>query len=298
VKFDIYVAGARLDAWTDAEIQMDEQYSANAQFGVHSNGTGPWLTNLSKVKITGRECRPETAMWGFEDPLEIGGWHLTSGLVSNGIDYTQSAYGTGSWTMTWSAPAQLVEIAQQSAGLNLYGMVFWGWIHTAFLTTFTPQLILQAFATDGTQEWSSPLLFLAGAAAAGWQAIGLRPIPIAAAPGFPTNVTRWGFRLQFRDAIPAAQAGKALVAVNLDSIQLCGKPYATALALPPFPPSNPRGALEPWVPLECAHWDEFEWADELHITAADAGWCTQGITWGNFNWAAATNPKPDDPQWG
>lgn len=300
MKFDIFVSNTRLDSWTDALISLDEQFSASAQFSVHSPGVGPWLNNLSKVRITGRAVRAETGMWGFESAAGIEDWHLTAGLTSNGIDYTQSAYGAGSWSMTWTAPATLVEIAQQSAGVNLHGMVFWGWVHLVFLQAgFTPQMKLQAFASDGSNEWSSTLLVLTAAAAAGWTSLGLRVIPTSAVPAYPTHVTRWGFRLQFPDAIPAALAGKPIMALNLDSIHLCGRPYGAGLSMPPFNTlAPPIGSLAPWVPLDCARWDEFAWGDELHVAAGDPGWCVQGITWGNFKWALATDPKPNDPQWG
>lgn len=303
MKFDILVNGVRLNTWGSAQITLDAAYSANAQFLIHSPGVGPWLTNLSKVLITGRDCRPESASWGFENPTDLAAWNVTSGLTSAGLDYTQSAYGAGSWALDWSAPAKTVRIFQTfDMPRNMFGNVFWGWFHLAYLTTFLPQVTVQAYASDGKNEWNSTRVSLSALPTIGWQSCGLRIVQTNTVPTYPTAVTEWGFRLEFSEAIPGdLPATVKLFRLNVDSVELCGRAYAESFLLPPFDLSQPpNGCLHPPDEHTCAKWDEFNWADELHLTPADLGWCPAGASWddGVSKWGDAKYPLPTDTQWG
>jgi hypothetical protein len=298
VKFDIYINGVRLDSWTRAQIVLDAAYNTNASFTAWTAGTGPWLTNLSKVRITGRECRPETASWGFEEANDLDAWSL-AGLTSAGIDSTQSAYGMGSWALNWSDPANPAKIYRSfSPPENMHGLVFWGWLNLAYRQpTFKPQVTVQAYAhnADGT-EWTSGLAVVPESSA--WKAIGLRIAPTPAIEKYPTQISEWGFRLQFADPIPPALRGQLLFTIHLDSIELCGRVYPQTITLPPFHADAPAGCLLPFSPHPCQQWNSFTWADELHVKPTDSGWCPTGGLWNQFTWASELNVNPNDVQWG
>jgi hypothetical protein len=301
VKFDISVNGTRLDNWGSCAITLDAAFSASAEFVIHSPGAGPWLTNLSKVLVTGRDCRPESAAWGFENASDSAAWSVSNAnVVSAGIDYTEAAYGSGSWALDWSAPAQLVELTQQySVPFGMNGRSFWGWFRVDYLTAFTPQVSVQAFATDGVSEWSSAQTILSLLPTVGWQAVGLKVAPTNTVPQLPDAITRWGFRLQFHDAIPPAQAGLKIIRLHVDSIELCGRSYGESYQMPPFAASAPNGCLQPALVFPCSKWGAFVWGDELHAKPGDAGWCPQGAVWDSQQkWGDARYPAPTDVQWG
>ena len=296
MKFDIAINGERLDNWANCEITLDQAYNSSAQFSIHSPGDSGWLTNLSKVLISGRHLNAETSLYGFENPSDLIPWRWSTGLANNGLDYTRSAFGAGCWSLDW-ADAQVVRVYQTPTPANMYGLNFSGWFQLDYLTTFVPQVGLEAYANDGVNEWASPRIILSNAN--GWQAQGLRLVPTSLVPYYPSAILEWGFRLSFSGTVPPAFAGLPLFRLGVDSINICGRTYAEAFSLPPFATDAvPQGVLAPAQSFPCEKWDAFDWANELHITTNDPGWCVSGITWDHFTWADALFPKPTDAEWG
>jgi hypothetical protein len=296
VKFDLFINGVRLESWAEAEIVLDSAYNSSARFSVRAAGNGSWLDNLSKVKISGRDCRPETASWGFEELADLADWWL-AGLADAGIDPTQSAYGIGSWRLNWTEGVQTARIYQAPARpANMHGLVFWGWLNLAYQTTFRPQVTVQAYARDGAgTEWSSGLIALPESSA--WNACGLRIAPTNAVEAFPTAITEWGFRLRFTESVPANLKGQLLFVVHLDSVELCGRAYPQSLLLPPFPPAVPLGSLQPAVTHPCAKYDQAVYADELHVKPTDAGYCGTAGIYDQSVYASDSVISPQDAQY-
>jgi hypothetical protein len=298
MKFDVYIDGVRLESWSEAAITLDATNGASAEFVIPSAGAGPWLSNLQKVKITGRNVRTETASYPFEDPAELDAWSLTAGLEDGGIDYTESAFGSGAWLVTWTDPATMPgRIYQAIEARNMHGLVFWGWFALRLLTPFAPHVQVTAYAADDAGGlWQAPAVLLTPDA--NWRAVGLRIAPTYSDENFPTRITEWGFQVAFAEAVPPAQLAQALFELHLDSVALCGRAYPATLVAPPFATAAPpAGSLAPYPEHACATWDDFAWADALAIAAPDAGWCAASAVWDEFPWASELNPTAEDMQW-
>lgn len=291
MKFDVYIDGVRLGEWASASIVLDAQTGANATFVIPSAGAGPWYTNLSDVRITGRPVKADTSSWGFEAAADCAAWELVN-LTDDGIDYTESAFGSGSWALdcTGATPALIVQ--RLAAPGNMNGLVFWAWLHVTYMSAaIAPTVYAEAYARDALGEWVAPRVALPEASN-GWRAVGLRIAATYANPRIPSGVVEWGFRLSYDNS-----AGAAAFEVHLDAVNLCGRAYLATLELPPFRAGPPLGALAPYPALPCGNWDEFTWADGLAAAPGDTAWCDESAIWDEFLWADERYPTEDDKQW-
>lgn len=298
MKFDVFINGARLESWYDAAVTLDAQFSSAANFSIHSDGRGPWITNLSKVQITGRECRAEVATWGFEEPADLRDWQARGECSALRLDATQSAYGIGSAATDWTPATQAaaLELVHSFAWpTNGNGFVFWGWLQVVYAApAVKPVLYVLPYARDAAGlEWQAPARTVIPAANA-WAAAGLRLAPTQAQPATPSNVVEFGFRLSHAADVPL---GALLATIRLDSVWLCGRTYPAGIQLPPFDPDSYAGSLAPFVPLTCKKWDQSTWEDGANIQNAHWAWCPKGTVWDGFLWADEQYPSSKDAQW-
>jgi hypothetical protein len=297
MKFDIFINGARLDSWYDAMIALDAQFSTSANFAIHSAGPGPWITNLSKVRIDGRECRAEVANWGFEEASDLAAWQARGECSPLRLDATESAYGIGSAATDWTPATQTapVEFVHSFAWPeNGNGFVFWGWFSVTYATTAKPALYVLAYAKDAAgNEWTAPARVLIPETHS-WAAAGLRLAPTQVQPLTPAGLTEFGFRVTAAEDVPL---GALLATLRLDSIWLCGRTYPAGIQLPPFAADSYAGSLAPFQPLTCKKWDQSTWEDGANIANAQWAWCPQGTAWDGFLWADEAHPSSQDSQW-
>lgn len=298
MKFDIYLDGVRLESWADATITLDAQFSSAAAFAVHSAGNGPWINNLSKVRINGRECRPETSTWGFEETPDLGAWRVRGEAGALRLDATESAFGIGSAALDWTPLTQAAVLELYHAfpfPANGNGLVFWGWLHAAYANAAVkPVLYALPYAKDVTgAEWAAAAR-VPVAEANGWTAVGLRLQASAVQPATPGALVEIGFRLSHAADVPL---GAALATVRLDAVSLCGRAYPEGVQLPPFAADGYAGAVAPFQPLTCKKWDQSTWEDGMHLETAHWAWCPKGTVWDDFLWADERNPSGKDSQW-
>jgi hypothetical protein len=212
-------------------------------------------------------------------------------LEDDGIDYTESAFGSGSWALAWAGVTPALIVQRPVIPLNMNGLVFWAWLHVAYTGALQPTVYCEAYARDDLGEWAAPRVALPESSD-GWRAVGVRIAATYANPRIPSAVVEWGFRLSYDDA-----PGAASFAVHLDAVNLCGRAYPATLELPPFTAMPPAGALAPYPDLPCGNWDEFTWADGLAAAPGDTAWCDESAVWDEFLWADERYPTEDDKQW-